>query len=154
MNSGVSSAAAPLKMKQLVEPAVQRPLGARAVVADDVVDQRVVEELEVVERVDEPADVVVGVLEEAGVDLHLAGEHGLQLVRHVVPGGDLLGARRQLGVRRDDAELLLAREGLLAERVPAVVEPALVLVRPSCGTWCGAWVAPGREVHEERLVRA
>ena len=42
------------------------------------------------EGVDEPADVVVGVLEEAGVDLHLAREHGLQLVGHVVPGGDLV----------------------------------------------------------------
>ena len=39
MNSVVSSAAAPLKMTGLVEGAVRRPLGARAVVADDVVDR-------------------------------------------------------------------------------------------------------------------
>jgi hypothetical protein len=32
-----------------------------------------------VQRVDQPADVVVGVLQEAGVDLHLARQHGFGL---------------------------------------------------------------------------
>ena len=90
-------------------------LGARAVVADDVVDERVAEDAEVVERVDEPPDVVVGVLEEAGVDLHLAREDGLEVVGDVVPGGDLLGPGGQLGLGRDHAELLLAGERLLAQ---------------------------------------
>jgi hypothetical protein len=53
-----------------------------------------------VERVDQPPDVVVGVLEEAGVDLHLAREHRLELVGHVLPGWDLLVPRRQLRLRR------------------------------------------------------
>ena len=44
---------------------------ARPVVAVDVVDERVLEDAEILERVDEPSDVMVGVLEEAGVDLHL-----------------------------------------------------------------------------------
>ena len=79
----------PVQDGELVEAAVRRAFGRGAVVADDVVDERVVENPEVVEGVDQPADVMVGVLEEAGVDLHLAGEHRLQLVRHVVPGGDL-----------------------------------------------------------------
>ncbi len=57
----------------LVVP-VHRALGRRPVVADDHVDQRVVEDAELLERVEQPADVVVGVVEEAGVDLHLAGE--------------------------------------------------------------------------------
>ena len=130
MNSTVSSAAGAVEDDELVEAAVRRALGRGAVVADDHVDQRVVEDLEVGERVDQPADVVVGVLQEAGVDLHLAREDRLQVVRRLVPGRDLGRPRGQLGVLRDDAELLLARERLLAQRVPALVELALVLVRP------------------------
>ncbi len=112
---------------QLVEAAVEGALGARAVVADDVVDDRVVEDAEVVDGVDETADVVVGVLEEAGVDLHLAGEHRLQLGRHVVPGRDLVVPGRELSVGRDHAKCLLSSERLLTERVPPLVELALVL---------------------------
>ena len=78
-------------------------------------------------RVDEPADVVVGVLEEAGVDLHLAREHRLEIVGHVVPRGDLVVPRGELGVGGDHAECLLASERLLAQPVPALVELALVL---------------------------
>ena len=88
--------------ERLVERAVDRALGAGPVVADDVVDERVLEHAEVLERVDEPPDVVVGVLEEAGVDLHLPREHRLQLVGHVVPGGDLVVPRRQLRLRGHD----------------------------------------------------
>ena len=54
---------------------------------------------ELLERVDQPADVVVGVLQEAGIDLHLAAQHRLQLLRHLVPGRDLLVPRRELAVR-------------------------------------------------------
>ena len=52
------------------------------------------QDLELGERVDQPSDVMVGVLEEPGVHLHLAGEHRLQVVGHVVPGGDLVRAAR------------------------------------------------------------
>ena len=65
MNSAVSIAVHAVEHKHLVEGAVDRPFGGRAVVTDDVVDERVVEHAELVERVDQPPDVVVGVLEEA-----------------------------------------------------------------------------------------
>ena len=68
---------------------------------------------------------------------------GLHLVGRLVPRGDLRRSRRQLRVVGDDAELLLPRERLLAERVPALVELALVLADHSGVTWCGACVAPG-----------
>ena len=41
-----------------------------------------------------PADVMVGVLDEACVDLHLAGQRRLEVVGHVVPGGNLAGRGR------------------------------------------------------------
>jgi hypothetical protein len=69
------------------------PSAEAPVVADDVVHERVLEDAEVVERVHEPSDVV-GVLEEAGEDLHLPRKHRLELVGHVLPGRDLLMARR------------------------------------------------------------
>ena len=101
MNSGVSSSAIPLKLAISLNAPLQRAFGGGAVVADDVVDDRVVEDLEVLEGVDQTADVVVGVLEEAGVDLHLAREHRLELVGHVVPGRDHVvpggSARRRRG---------------------------------------------------------
>ena len=130
MNSTVSRPTAPFRTIELVEAPVRRSLGRGAIVADDHVDQRVVQHLEVGERVDQPADVVVGVLEEAGVDLHLAGEDRLHVVGRVVPGRDLVRPGGELRVGGDHAELLLARERLLAKRVPALVELALVLRRP------------------------
>ena len=101
----------------------------------------------------QPADVMVGVLQEAGVDLHLAREHRLEVVGHVVPGRDLLGPVGQLGLGRDHAELLLPCEGLLAQRVPARVEAALVLVRPLERHVVRRVRRARREVGEERLVR-
>ena len=100
-----------VEVGQLVEGAVHRALGRGAVVADDVVDDRVVEDLQVGKGVDQTADVVVGVLEEPGVDLHLPGQHRLELLGHVVPGGDLFVPRGQLGVLRDDPQFLLPGEG-------------------------------------------
>jgi len=61
----------------LVERAEQRPLGRSAVVADDVIDERVVEDVELLQPVEQPADMVVGVLQESGIDLHLAPQNGL-----------------------------------------------------------------------------
>ena len=89
--------------RHLVEGAVQGAFGRGAVVADDVVDQGVLEHAQVVEGVDEAPNLVVGLLEEAGVELHLAGQHRLQLGGHVVPGRDLVVASGQLRVCGHDA---------------------------------------------------
>ena len=138
---------------QLVERAGDRALHAGAVVAPDPEDERVVQLAELVDRVDHPADVVVGVLRIAGIDLHLARIERLQLVRHVLPGGERFVAFGQLRVRGDDPELLLPGEGLLAQLVPALVELALVLLGPFVRNVVRRVAAAGREVGEERLVR-
>ena len=142
----------PLKLIISLKRAVERALGRGAVVADDVVDQRVVEDAQLLQRVEQAADVVVGVLHEARIDLHLPAQHGLERLGHLVPGRDLLVARGELAVRRDDAELLLPGEGLLAQLVPALVELALVLVGPLLRHVVGRVGGAGREVDEERLV--
>ena len=137
---------------ELVEAPGRRALGRGAVVADDVVDERAFEDAELAQRVDQPAHVVVGVLEEARVDLHLAREHRLQVVGHLVPCRDLLRALGELRLGRDHAELLLLRERPLAQRVPAVVELPLVLVRPFRPHVMGRVGGARRVVHEEGLV--
>ena len=97
--------------------------------------------------------MVVDVLEESGIDLHLAGEDRPHLLRRLVPGGNLGGPRGQFRVRRDDPELLLPLEDLLAQLVPALIELALVLVDPLLGHVVRGMAGAGREIHEERLVR-
>jgi hypothetical protein len=139
--------------QQLGDRAGEGPLGGSAVVADDVVDQRVVQDAQVGEGVDEPADMVVGVLQEPGVDLHLPGQRRLEVVALGIPGRDLVVAGGQLGVLGDDPELLLAGEGLLPHRVPALVEPPPVLVGPLGWHMVGGMGGTGGEVHEQRLVR-
>ena len=138
--------------RQLVERAGDGALHAGAVVAPDPDDQRVVELAKFVDRIDHPADVVVGVLGIAGVDLHLAGVERLQPVGHVLPRWERLVARGQLRVGGDDAELLLTSEDLLAQPVPALVELALVPVRPLLRDVMRRVAATGRVVDEERLA--
>ena len=66
--------------------------------------------------------------------------------------GHGIGARRQFGVGGNPAQLLLALEDALAQRVPAVVELAFVLVRPFLEDVMRAVRGAGRPVHQERLV--
>ena len=130
MNSGVSNAAMPLKLRHFVEGSVDGAFRGRSVVADNEVDQRVVEDLELLNGVDEPADVVVGVLQEPGVHLHLSFQDGSQFFGHVIPSRDLGVAFGEVGIGADDPEFLLAFEGDLALTIPAVCELTLVLVSP------------------------
>ena len=151
-NSGVSRAAAPLKLMILVEGAVHRAFGRRTVVPDDVVDQGVVEDVQLAQALDQSADVVVGVFQEPGVHLHLPAQDGLERLRHVGPTRDLLVPGRQLAVLRDHAELLLPSEDLVSQSIPSLVELALVLVGPLPGHVVRSMAGAGREVDEEGLV--
>ena len=64
---------------------IERAFGARAVVAADVDDQRVVELAHVLDGLDDAADLVVGVGEVGGVDVGLPDEHLLLVGRQRVP---------------------------------------------------------------------
>ncbi len=133
----------PVEHRHFVEAALRRAFGGRAVVAEDVIDQRVVEDAEILDRIEQPADVMIGVLEKACVDLHLARENWLELRGHVVVGGDFLGSFGELRIAGYHAELLLACEGLFPHLVPTGVELALVFVCPLLRHVMRACVAPG-----------
>ena len=97
--------------------------------------------------------VVVGLGEVAGVDLHHVGIELLLLGVEGIPGGYPLAALGQLGVGRNDAQLLLPRQGLLAHLVPALVELALVFGDPFLFRVMRRMCGAGRVIKEERLVR-
>ena len=79
---------------ELVRRAVEHALGARAVVAADVDDQRVVELAHVLDRLDDAADLVVGVGEIGGVDVRLPDEELLLVGVERVPLPAASSARR------------------------------------------------------------
>ena len=142
--------------RHLVRRAVQRALGAGAVVAVDVDDQRVVELAHVLDRLDHAADLVVGVGHVRGEDVDLPEEHLLLVGRERVPLlQQVVRPGRQLGVRRDHAELLLVGEDLLAQLVPALVEQVHVadLLDPLRRRMMRRVRAAGDVVDEERLLR-
>ena len=136
----------------LVERPFEAALGAGAVVAGDVDEQRVVGAGQLLHRVDDPAHVVIDVRPVGGEHLHHPGVEPLLVGVERVPRGQALGARRELRVWRDDAELLLPLERLLAVRVPAHVELALELVDPFLRRVVGRVRRAGGDVEEERLV--
>ncbi len=148
----------------LVDRPVRAALAGRAVVRHDD-HQGVVELVGLLQVVQQPADVVVGVGQEARVHLGHPREQALLVGREGVPGaGDVqqrerlpvwTGARlwradrvdrRQLRVGRDDAQLLLTGQDLLADRLVAQVEAAGELLDPRPS-------APGA-VHVPRPARS
>ena len=106
----------------------------------------------VLDFVDQPAHVPVGILREAGENFHLARVQFLFGVAERIPGRVRIGSGRQLGVRRDDAEFLLALEGPLAVLIPAVVELALVFVSPLLRDMMRRMGGAGGVIDEPRLV--
>ena len=139
--------------RHLVEKPLQAPFGARPVVAGDVDDERVVELTQLLDRLQHAADVVVGLLQEPGVHLHHAGKESLLLGGKGVPRLHAGGAGRELRVSRYDTQLLLPREYLLADFVPALVELPLVLLDPLLLRVVRGVRGARGVVDEERLVR-
>ena len=103
-----------VEIQHFVERAVQRALGRCAVIADDQINERVVQDVQFLQAIQQAPNVVVRVLHETRVDFHLPTQHGLERLGHLVPRWDFLVACGELAFRRDDSELQLASEGLLA----------------------------------------
>ena len=134
-----------------VDRAGRSAFGGGAVVGDQH-DQGVVELAQRFQEVEQPAHVEVGVLQETGEDLHHVGIQPLLLGRKPVPVGDIGIVAGELGIRRDDAHLFLALEGLLAVDIPALVEYAFVLVGPLLAHMMGRVHGAGSKIHEEGFV--
>jgi hypothetical protein len=79
---------------ELVRRAVKHALGACAVVAADVDDQRVVQFAEVFDGLDHPADLVVGVRQVGPVDVGLLDEELFLQPTERIPLRQLLRPRR------------------------------------------------------------
>ena len=90
--------------------------------------------------------------DEACVDLHHARVEALLVGAQAVPRGDVGVGRRQLGVGRDDAHLLLTLEDDAPVLVPAHVELAVVLLDPLTGRMVRRLAGGGGVVEQERLV--
>ena len=108
-----------IEARDLVDGAFKATLGRRAIVADDVEDQRVVELARLLDRRDKAADLLIGVIKEAGIVLHQPAVDALGVFRLRIPSRDFGRARRQLRICRDHAKPLLPLECLLAIFVPA-----------------------------------
>ena len=127
--------------------------GARAVVAPDVDDQRVVADAEPVEFVDHAARLHVDVLDETREHFHQAPLKRPLRFRNAVPRRHRIGARRELRILGNPAEFLLPLERAFAQRIPAVVELAFILVGPLFEDVVRTVTGAGRPVHQERLIR-
>jgi hypothetical protein len=142
----------PVQRRHLVERAGECALHACAVVAPDPDHERVVELAQRLYRFEDSTHVPVRVFRVAGVRLHLPRVQLLLGLGQRVPLRERV-VRRQLRFRWHDAELLLARQRLLALDVPTVVETALVLVRPLTRHMMRGVAAAGGVVHEPRGLR-
>ncbi len=126
--------------------------GAGAIVPEDVDDDGVVADAEAVEFVDDLAGLDVDMFDEAGKDFHQSPLKRPLRLGNTVPARHVRRARREPGVGRNPAELLLAREHALAIGVPTVVELAFVLVGPLLEDLVRSVSGARRPVKEERFV--
>ena len=121
----------------LVDRPVRSAFGTRAVVGNEH-DQRIVEFAHLFEEIDQPPDVMIHVLAEAREHFHHARIEFALVRRQLGPFLNVGVVARELRVLGHDAELFLPREHLLAIDVPALVELALVFVRPFLAEHDGA----------------
>ena len=142
--------------RDLVGRAHRPALGAGAVVAVDIDDQRVFELPDILEGLDDTADLVVAIGSIGSEDFNLTDEELLLLCRQLVPILDDVGRPgRQLGVLRDHAELFLVLENLLTQLVPALIKELHLadLVHPLLGRMVGRMRRPWGVLDKYRLVR-
>jgi len=151
----------------LVDRSVGTALATGTVVGDDH-DDRVVELTRLIQIVKDAADLGVGVGQEAGEDLGHPCEQPLLVITQRFPRAHRVLRRpgftvgsldiqvrvdgRQLGVRWDDAELLLVLEHDFAVALVAHIETARILVGPFLEDVMRRMACAGADVGEPRLV--
>src|SRR5271166_2715640 len=147
--------------RHLVKGSLQSAFGARAVVAANVDNERVVELALILNFLNDPANLMVGIGDISSENLSLARVEFLLDQRERIPPRQLcavilsLPVRPigKLGARRDHAEPLLVRENLLAQLLIAHVKLTLELLDPFLRRLVRRMGASGHVIEEKRLVR-
>ena len=132
----------PVQAHDLVGRADEGAFRARAVVAQDVDDERVLELAQLLDRVDDAPDLVVGVLEEVGVVFRLTREQLAVLFGWLSHAGICSGRSVSLlpaGMMPALSWFSWTISRYLSQ--PMSKRPAF-LPRQSSGGWCGACAAP------------
>ena len=142
-----------IQSDDFVKRPVLRSFHARAVVAEDINDECIVGETHLLNRLYDPPDSVVGVFLVTGIDLHLTRIHFLFFLRHAVPRGERMITRREFGISRNHAALLLPCERLLAQLVPTLIKLALVFIAPFLRHLVWRMSRTRRKIKKERFVR-
>ena len=142
-----------VQRRDLVEGPVRPAFAARTIVSKYVDEQCIVQHVHVLEGIHETADLNIGVLGESRKGLHQPRRYAFLIRGQGIPRRDFLRPLGKLTVLRNDAELLLPRECLLAQLVPARIELAAVLLDPFLADRMGRMGRAIREIHEKRLVR-
>src|SRR4029077_3475616 len=145
----------------LVKGSLQSAFGARAVVAANVDNERVVELALILNFLNDSANLMVGIGDISSENLSLVRVEFLLDERERIPPRQLcatilsLAVRPigKLGARRDHAEPLLVRENLLAQLLIAHVKLTLELLDPFLRRLVRRMGASGYVIEEKRLVR-
>ena len=144
-----------LVLRQQLADAAVLAFGARAVVAQDVEDDRVVADAEAVELVDHLADLRVDVLDEAGEDLHQPPLERPLALPGCCPTRPWSSAR---GVSLVSAGIQPSSFWRLKMRSRSASQPSsnlpLYLSAHSLKMWCGPCAGAGRPVHAGTACRA
>ncbi len=120
----------------LVEDAGRSAFLAGTVVRHDD-EERVVELAEIVKECHQPTDLRIRVIELRREGFLQPGGESLFIPAELVPRPDARVQRCEVGVRRDDAELLLTRIPIGSHRIPARIELASILVAVGLGRLVG-----------------
>ncbi len=146
---GVEVFAHPVEVAHLIEHAERTALLARAVVGHHD-QQRIVDQVKLAQRCDQPSDLLIGMVEHRGERLLQArGEDSLRLGQ-ILPRTHAGIVRREPRVARDDADLLLVREPLVARGVPSGIEAAAILFEVAAGRLMGRVRRAEGQIEEER----
>jgi hypothetical protein len=132
---------------------LQGSLGAGAVISHHEDDKSIVPLPRLLYGIEQAADMIIGVRQSARVDLHHPAVGAFLVRRQGVPRWDLFRPLGQLGTGRNDAELDLPGQRLLANFVPALVELAFLFRDPVFGRVMGRMGGTGRTVEQRRLAR-
>ncbi len=141
-----------LVLRQQLADAAVLAFGAGTVVAENIDHDRVIANALAIQFVDHLAGLGIDMFHEACEHLHQAPLKGPLRLGNAVPSRHAFGSRRELRARRNPAQLLLAFEGALAQGIPAVIEPAFILVGPFLEDMVRPVSGAGSPVHQEGLV--